>query len=172
MTDHIDEFVVQSMPEYKGKPFRSVEKGDLGLERVDTKKEKEFSDLFSFVQSVLDEHVKEVRASGRLKDSVVCLSGDARDLSAYMEKLLKATGQDVPVSKRIMEINLDHPLVSKLDVLFKENKENPALKDYCRLLYDLAVISEGGKIENPGRFSQLMGELMADALYQQAARSS
>jgi molecular chaperone HtpG len=172
MTDPVDEFVMQSMTEYKGKPFRSVEKGDLGLERVDSKKEKEYSDLFSFVQSVLEDHIKEVRPSGRLKDSVVCLSGDTRDLSAYMEKLLKASGQEVPVSKRIMEINLDHPLVSKLDVLFRENRDNPALKDYCRLLYDLAVISEGGKIENPGRFSQLMGELMADALYQQAAKSS
>jgi len=171
MTDPVDEFVVQTMTEYKGKPFRSAEKGDLGLDRIDTRKKNEYSDLFSFIQSVLSDEVKEVRASGRLKNSVVCLAGDPQDISAYMEKILRASGQEVPTGKRILEINLAHPLVAKLDVLLKENRDNPSLRDYCRLLYDLAVISEGGKIENPGRFSQLMGEMMSLALYQQAAQS-
>ncbi|MBN2432344.1 MAG: molecular chaperone HtpG [Acidobacteria bacterium] len=172
MTDPVDEFVVQTMTEYKGKPFRSVEKGDLGLERIDTKKREEYSDLFTFIQSVLADQVKEVRVSGRLKGSVVCLAGDPQDISAYMEKILRATGQEVPAGKRILEINIDHPLVTKLDVLLKENRDNPALKDYCRMLYDLAVIGEGGKIENPGHFSRLMGEMMSQALYQQAAKNS
>jgi molecular chaperone HtpG len=162
MTDPVDEWVVQSLTEYDGKPLKSAEKGDLELEQ-NKQDQEEFNALFGFIKSKLEANVKEVKASSRLKDSVSCLTGDAQDMSAYMEKLLKASGQPVPEVKRVLEINLTHPLISKIKALFETDRDNPALKNYCELLFDLAVIAEGGKLENPSKFSRLVGEAVANA---------
>ncbi|PID39646.1 MAG: molecular chaperone HtpG [Proteobacteria bacterium] len=164
MTDPVDEWVVQSLTEYDGKPLKSAEKGDLDLDAVDDAKKDAFSALFGFIKGHLADKVKEVKASSRLKDSVVCLSGDAMDMSAYMEKLLKASGQTPPVTKRVLELNMDHPVVDKIKALFESDRDNPKLKDYSRLLFDMAVVSEGGKLDNPARFSKMVGELMAKAM--------
>jgi len=158
----VDEWVVQSLTEYDGKPLKSAEKGDLELEQ-NKQDQEEFNALFGFIKSKLEANVKEVKASSRLKDSVSCLTGDAQDMSAYMEKLLKASGQPVPEVKRVLEINLTHPLISKIKALFETDRDNPALKNYCELLFDLAVIAEGGKLENPSKFSRLVGEAVANA---------
>jgi molecular chaperone HtpG len=83
-----------------------------------------------------------------------------------MEKLLKASGQTMPAVKRVLEVNLEHPLMSKIKALFESNRDNPALADYCEMLYDLAVIAEGGKLENPSKFSRIVGEAMANAAMQ------
>jgi molecular chaperone HtpG len=162
MTDPVDEWVVQSLTEYDGKPLKSAEKGDLELEQ-NKQDQEEFNALFGFIKSKLEANVKEVKASSRLKDSVSCLTGDAQDMSAYMEKLLKASGQPMPEVKRVLEINLTHPLISKIKALFETDRDNPALKNYCELLFDLAVIAEGGKLENPSKFSRLVGEAVANA---------
>lgn len=95
---------------------------------------------------------------------MACLSGDTYDLSAYMEKLLKASGQSVPKTKRILELNPNHPLLEKIQTLYENNSDDETLKDYSRLLLDLAVVSEGGKVENPARFSKMVGELMAKGI--------
>ena len=158
----MDEWVVQSLTEYDGKPLKSAEKGDLEIEQ-NKEDQEEFNALFGFIKSKLEANVREVKASSRLKDSVSCLTGDAQDMSAYMEKLLKASGQPMPAVKRVLELNLEHPLMSKIKTLFESNRDNPALGDYCELLYDLAVIAEGGKLENPSKFSRLVGEAMANA---------
>ena len=165
MTDPVDEWVVQSLTEYDGKPLKSAEKGELELEG-NKEDQEEFSALFGFIKSKLEANVREVKASGRLKDSVSCLTGDAQDMSAYMEKLLKASGQPMPGVKRVLEINLAHPLISKIKTLFESDRDNPALKDYCELLFDLAVIAEGGKLENPSKFSRLVGDAVANAVLQ------
>jgi len=162
MTDPVDEWVVQSLTEYDGKPLKSAEKGDLGLEP--SKEEQEaFSALFGFIKGKLEGNVKEVKASSHLKDSVSCLTGDTQDMSAYMEKLLKASGQSMPTVKRVLELNVEHPLMSKIKTLFENDRDNPMLQDYCDLLFDLAIIAEGGKLENPSKFSRLVGEAMANA---------
>jgi molecular chaperone HtpG len=165
MTDPVDEWVVQSLTEYDGKPLKSAEKGDLELEPSEEDQEA-FSALFGFIKGKLEANVREVKASSRLKDSVSCLTGDAQDMSAYMEKLLKASGQPMPAVKRVLELNLEHPLMNKIKTLFESDRDNPALIDYCELLYDLAVIAEGGKLENPSKFSRLVGEAMANAVMQ------
>ena len=85
-------------------------------------------------------------------------------MSAYMEKILKASGQDVPKTKRVLELNMDHPLLAKIKAVYEKDKDAAALKDYTDLLFDMAVISEGGKLENPSRFSKLLGDLMVGAL--------
>ncbi len=164
MVDPIDEWVVQSLTEYKEKKLKSAEKGDLELAKVDDEKKNEFSALLSFLKGKLEDKVKDVTVSSRLKDSVSCLSGDDWGMSAYMEKILKASGQKTPEQKRTMEVNISHPVMTKIKEVFETDTTNPVLTDYCDLLYDAAVISEGGKLDNPARFSKLLGDLMAKAI--------
>jgi molecular chaperone HtpG len=165
MTDPVDEFVVQALNEYDEKPLKSAEKGDLAIDEAEKEKQtEEYSALFGFIKTKLQDRIKEVKPSTRLKESVACLSGDAYDMSAYMEKLLKASGAAPPETKRVLEINTGHPVVGKIKTLFEEDRENPAIQDYSDLLFDMAVIGEGGKVDNPSRFNKLVGDLMTNAL--------
>lgn len=166
MTDPVDEWVVQSLTEYDGKPLKSAEKGDLEGEKMDDEKEQDFKALFGFIKGQLEAKVKEVKASSRLKDSVACLSAEDHDMSAYMEKILKASGQAPPPVKRVLELNMAHPLMEKVKALFEADRDNASLKDYSWMLFDLAVVAEGGKLENPARFSRQVGEAMAKAMDQ------
>ncbi|MFP4040502.1 MAG: molecular chaperone HtpG [Desulfosudaceae bacterium] len=161
MTDPVDEWVVSALTEYDGKPLKSAEKGDLGLDDVDEDRQKDYGELFSHMQSALDDKVKEVKPSTRLRDSVACLSGDTYDMSAYMEKILKASGQEIPASKRVLEVNTDHPAVQKVKEMFEADKEQERLNDFIGVIYDLALIGEGGRVENPARLSRVVGELVA-----------
>mgnify|MGYP001767180462 CR=1 FL=1 len=164
MNDPIDEWVIRDLHEFEKKTFKSAEKGDLDLSGIDEKKKGEYNALFDFLKSSLEEKVKEVKPSTHLKDSIACLSGDQYDMSPFMEKILRAGGQDVPRTKRVLELNMDHPLLSKIRGIFEKDREAAVLKDYSQLLYDMAVISEGGKVENPSRFSKMIGDLMASSL--------
>lgn len=164
MTDAVDEWVVQSLPEYEGKKLKSAEKGDLDLDKPDENKKGEYTALFNLIKSNLEDKIKEVKQSTRLKDSVSCLSGDTYDMSSYMEKIMKASGQELPDSKRVLELNIEHPVFEKIRALFEKDKTNPVLKDYSNLLLDIAVVSEGGRVENPSRFSKMIGDLMSNAL--------
>ena len=164
MIDPIDEWVVQSLTEYDGKKLKSAEKGDLDLEKVDEKKKNEYTDLFNFIRTKLQDKIKEVKPSTRLKDSVACLSEGAYDMSAYMEKIIKAAGQNPPEVKRVLELNIDHPVISKIKALFEKDAANPLITDYSNLLLDLALISEGNKIENPAQFSKAIGAIMSEAI--------
>ncbi len=164
MTDPVDEWVVQSLNEYDGKPLKSAEKGDLDIDALDDEKKESYNALFGFIKGHLEADVKEVKPSSRLKDSVSCLSGDSGDMSAYMEKLLKASGQKPPAVKRVLELNMDHPVVEKIKAVFENDRDNPELKKYSQLLFDMAVVAEGGKLDNPSRFSKMVGDLMTRAM--------
>jgi molecular chaperone HtpG len=164
MTDPVDEWVTQGLTEYEGKKLKSAEKGDLKIDAAEAKDAESFNALFGFIKGKLEEKVKEVKPSARLKDSVACLSGEDHDMSAYMEKILKSSGQEVPATKRILELNTGHPLMAKVNALFESDRDNPALGEYSQLLYDLAVVGEGGKVDNPGAFSKMVGELMSKAI--------
>ncbi|QTA88877.1 molecular chaperone HtpG [Desulfonema magnum] len=164
MTDPVDEWVTMALTEYKEKKFKSAEKGDLELDKVDDDKKDEYTTLFDYIKSNLEDKIKEVKPSSRLKDSVACLSGDDYDMSAYMEKILKASGQQAPEVKRVLELNVNHPVLSKIKALFEKDKDSQVLKDYSNLLLDMAIISEGGKLENPSQFSKMIGDLMSHAL--------
>ena len=163
MTDPIDEWVTQALNEYDGKNLKSAERGDLELEKVDEEKKGKYETLFKHIRVKLEDHIKEVRPSTRLTDSVACLSGDTYDMSGYMEKILKSAGQKVPENKRILELNMNHSVMEKLNGMFEKNKEDIKLNDYIHLLLDLAVIGEGGKVDDPSRFSKLVGNLMSEA---------
>ena len=164
MTDPVDEWVTMSLTEYKEKKLRSAEKGELELDKADDKKKDEYTALFDCIKSNLESKIKEVKQSSRLKESLSCLSGDDYDMSAYMEKLLKASGQKAPEVRRVLELNVNHPVLPKIKALFEKDKDSEKLKDYSSLLLDMAVIGEGGKVENPSQFSKMVGELMSEAL--------
>ena len=164
MTDPVDEWVVQSLSEYDGKKLVSAEKGELDIDKIDESKKKDYNALFGFIKSKLEAKIKEVRPSTRLKESLACLSGDAYDLSGYMEKILKASGQEMPENKRVLEVNMNHPVIEKIKSLYEADQKNPQLENYSTLLYDMAVIGEGGKVDDPSRLSKTVGELMAAAL--------
>ncbi|HOS97056.1 MAG TPA: molecular chaperone HtpG, partial [Deltaproteobacteria bacterium] len=164
MTDPIDEFIVQVLRVFDTKKFVSAEKGDLGITTVDEKKRHEFDGFFAFLKEELKDHVKDVKASTHLKDSLSCLSGETYDMSPYLERIMKATGQKTEPAKRILEINIDHPAVANIRFLFEKNGKDPLLADYAGLLYDLALIAEGGKVEDPARFSRTVGAVMAEAI--------
>jgi molecular chaperone HtpG len=164
MNDPVDEWVVRALDEFEGKKLKSAEKGELEIDEDDKSKKDEYSGLFDFIRSNLDTKVKEVRPSSRLKDSVACLSGDEYDMSPFMEKILKASGQQPPENKRVLELNIEHPVLNKIKHLFEQDKNDPVLKDYSSLLFDIAVIGEGGKLENPSHFGKMVAKLMANSL--------
>ena len=85
-------------------------------------------------------------------------------MSAYLEKVLKATGQEAPPVKRVLELNMEHPLIAKIKTIYEGDKNASLLKDYSDLLFDMAVIAGGGKIDNPSRFSKMIGDLMTNSL--------
>lgn len=169
LTDPVDEWVVQGLPEYDGKKLKAVDRGDVIPATEEEKKEqeakreeaaKQYGDLLSFVKEKLAERVKEVRLSSRLTDSACCLVADEHGLNANMERILRAMNQTVPESKRILELNPDHPIMQVMATLFGKDKTNPRLADYCDLLYDQALLTEGSPIADPLRFTRLVAELM------------
>ncbi|MEV4635177.1 molecular chaperone HtpG [Rhodococcus coprophilus] len=170
LTDPVDEMWVTSVPEYDGKPFRSVAKGEVDLGTDDEKKaaeaereeqEKEFGDLLTWMKESLDEHVKEVRLSSRLTISPACIVGDTFSMSPALERMYRASGQPMPRTKRILELNPAHPLVTGLRTAHGERNDDPALAETAELLYGMALIAEGGEVEDPARFTRLLADRLA-----------
>ncbi len=169
MTDPVDEWVTQAITEYDGKHLKAVDRGDLELDNEEEKKgkearkeeaQKQYQGILDFIKGKLENRVKEVRLSARLTDSACCLVADEYGMNANMEKILKSMNQAVPDSKRILELNPDHPLMQILSALYDKDKENARLADYCELLYDQALLTEGSAIKDPLRFTKLVSELM------------
>ena len=172
MLDPVDEWVVQSLNEFDGKKLKAVDRGDVELGSEEEKKEQEakkeehvkhYKDLLEFVKETLKDRVKEVRLSGRLTDSACCLVADEYGMNANMERILKAMNQEVPESKRVLELNPEHPIMQVLSKLFEQDKSNNKLLDYCELLFDQALLTEGSPINDPLRFTKLVSELMVEA---------
>ena len=164
MLEDIDDVIMSSF-EYKGKKFKSVIKGDVTLDKSE-KEEKEkagkkYRKLLDLMQDRLDD-VKEVRLSGRLKDSVCCLVGDEGEMDPQMEKLLKSMGQDVPERKRILEINPSHPIFESMNKVFEEDRKNKILADYTDLLYNQALLLEGSKPKDSAAFAKAISKLMVE----------
>ena len=172
MADPVDEWVVQALTEYDGKPLKAVDRGDISIDTEEEKKEKEqkreeaqkeFSGLISQINERLKDKVKEVRFSNRLTESACCLVADDYGMNANMERIMKALNQSVPESKRILELNPDHPLLKAMAEIHKEDQQAQAISDYADLLYDQALLTEGSPIKDPLRFTRLVSELMVKA---------
>ncbi len=167
MLDDIDDFIMAGF-EYKGKKMKSVIKGDIAFDKAEQadkeKAKKKYEKLLEFIKDRLKDDVKDVRLSGRLTDSACCLVADEGDIDPQMEKLLKAMGQDVHQSKRILEINPDHPLFASMNAIFEKDRGNDTLQEYIMLLYGQALLLEGSKPKDPAAFARAVAKLMVENL--------
>ncbi|CAM2142806.1 chaperone protein HtpG [Pararobbsia alpina] len=161
LTDRVDEWALSFLNEFDGKPLASVARGDLDLgELSDEEKqaqEKVSGDLKPLVekiQDVLKDKAKEVRLTFRLTDSPSCLVADEGDMSGYLQRMLKAAGQKMPESRPILEINPEHPLVKRL------NADTQAIEDWSHLLFDQALLAEGGTLEDPASYVRRTNSLL------------
>ncbi|WXT99841.1 MAG: Chaperone protein HtpG [Catillopecten margaritatus gill symbiont] len=158
LSDRVDEWMVNNFGEFDGIPFKSVAKGDLeDLDSKEEKKEKEavaknFEKVIIDMQKILEKQVKEIKVSSRLSESPSCLVADENEMGGNMERIMKSLGQDIPDTKPILEINPKHPLVEKLKTKVDE--------DLVNVLFDQAVLSEGGQLQDPAEFVKRMNKLI------------
>jgi molecular chaperone HtpG len=173
LTDPVDEVWVDTAPEFGGKKFRSVAKGevDLGTEEekqeAGTEREKqqeEYADLLTWMTGRLSEHVKAVRLSSRLTVSPACVVTDTHDVTPALENLYRAMGQEIPHAKRILELNPKHPLVIGLNRTRTERPDDPVLNETAELLHHLALLAEGGELPDPARFVKLVADRLERTL--------
>jgi len=164
MFDRVDEWVVAHLPEFGGKPLVSVTKGDLDLgplvsepERDEARKQADaYRELVERIRQALGERVKDVRVTARLTSSPACLVADAHDPGANLQRILRSVGQDVPRFKAILEVNPDHPMVQRLKY------EEKRFGEWAELLFDQALLAEGGQLDDPAGFVKRLNELMLE----------
>jgi molecular chaperone HtpG len=158
LSDRVDEWLVANFGDFEEYSLKSIAKGDLeDLDSKEDKKKKEktvkdFESVITKAQEILSNQVKEVKVSSRLSESPSCLVADENELGGNMERIMKSLGQDIPDTKPILEINPDHPLVIKLKTKVDE--------DLVKVLFDQAVLSEGGQIKEPAEFVKRMNKLL------------
>ena len=163
MTDPIDEWVMQSMFQYQQKHFKSVTKGDMEFDGEKEKIEaaqKKYSALVDYLKEELGNEVSEVRFSARLTESPCCLIVDGSSLSPHMERLFKAMHQEIPESKRILELNTDHPLIEALNKMVGIDDKKEELSVLVRVLWEQALIAEGSPLKDPAAFAKSITELL------------
>ncbi len=164
LSDRVDEWMLGGLTEFDGKKLQSIAKGDLDLGKLEDEAEKEAKkqvedaakDLIEKVKATLGEQVKEVRVTHRLTDSPACLVAGQNDLSGNLERMLKAAGQKTPESKPTLEINPTHGLVERL----KAEKDDAKFNDLTHLLFDQALLAEGGQLNDPASFVKRMNSLL------------
>ena len=164
LTERVDEWVVSNLFEFQGKQLASVAKGGLDLGKLEDEAEKqaqekdtgEFKELTDKIKTSLTGRVKEVRVTHRLTESPACLVADDHDMNANLARLLKAAGQKVPVSQPILEINPKHPVVLRLKV------EEKKFDDWASVLFDQALLAEGGQLDDPAGFVKRVNHLMLE----------
>src|SRR5271155_1129586 len=170
LTDTVDEIWLGSVTEFDGKPLQSVAKGEVDLDTEEEKtahdaerkeREKDFADLLGWLKETLSEHVKEVRLSTRLTESPACLITDAFGITPTLARMYRASGQDVPVEKRTLELNPNHPLITGLQQAHKDRADDPSVAETAELLYGTALLAEGDTPENPARFAELLAHRLA-----------
>lgn len=172
MTDPVDEWVAQSLTSYNEKALRSIAKGDVKVpagatEAEQTGKEtdeaatKAYDGLIAFLKDSLEDKVKDIKLSKRLTDSACCLVSDEMDMGVHMERILKAMHKELPPTKRILEINPDHPLVRQMNIMVGDTTNHLKVKEYAELLYDQALLTAGLPVENPVDFARRISRIMA-----------
>ncbi|OLR92042.1 molecular chaperone HtpG [Actinokineospora bangkokensis] len=165
LTDPIDEMWVDAVPEFDGKKFQSIAKGQVDLDEAkDEQKQEQFKDFLGWMSEALKDTVKEVRLSSRLTTSPACVVGDADDLAPNLEKMYRAMGHELPKVKRILELNPDHELVSSLRAAHEARPEDEGLAETASLLHDLAVLAEGGELPDSARFIRLVSGRLRGSL--------
>ncbi|MER6186421.1 molecular chaperone HtpG [Streptomyces sp. NPDC001652] len=172
LTDPVDEVWVDAVGEFEGKQLRSVAKGEIDLdvqggEQEDSagdEQDESYAGLLEWMKEQLGEEVKDVRLSTRLTVSPACVVSDAHDLTPALENMYRAMGQEVPVTKRILELNPAHALVRGLRQAHAEQEDRAELAETAQLLHGLAVLAEGGQPNEPARFVKLVAERLERTL--------
>ena len=167
LADRVDEWMLSFLQEFEGKALASVAKGGLDLGAVADENEKaeqqqlaeENRDLVAAVKAALGERVKDVRVTFRLTESAACLVSEEAEMSGHLQRLLKAAGQKAPTAQPILELNPQHPLVAQLRAM----TDTERLADWSQLLFDQALLAEGGQLEQPAAFVARVNRLLLDA---------
>ncbi len=165
LCDPIDEWLVSHLTNFAEKSLKSVLHGELNLpgdeateddQSKDEKADEGVEEIITKIKDVLGEAVKDVRASARLTQSPSCLVSDDQDMSANLQRILKASGQEIPDAKRILEVNPDHALVNRLT----ETEDQQAFEKLAYILLDQAALVENGRLEDPSAFVNRINELL------------
>ncbi len=167
LSDRVDEWMLSYLTEFDGKPLQSVAKGALDLDKLADEAEKEeqaqqadaHKPLVERIKTTLGEQVKDVRITHRLTSSPACLVADEHDISGNLERMLKAAGQKGPGSKPILEINVKHPLLQRLEA----QSDDARFTDLSHILFDQALLAEGGQLEDPAGFVQRLNAVWLNA---------
>ena len=166
MHDRIDEWLMGHLQEFDGKQFQDIARGELDLGKLkdeadgeqQDKSEKEYEPLVTRIKEILGDRVKDVRVTHRLTESPSCLAIDDHDMGAQMRKIMQASGQEIPETKPIFEINPEHPLLSKLN----QESDEERFSDLVTILFGQASLAEGGQLEDPGEFSSKINKLLLE----------
>ena len=164
LTDRVDEWLVNGLQEFDGKKLKSVAKGDLDLSKFDSdedKKEQEkieekAGSLIKQLKEVLGDKVEDVRVSHRLTSSPSCIVLSEQDMALYMQNLMKQAGHDMPSNKPILEVNPTHPLIERMEA----ETDDEQFADWADIVFDQALLAEGGQLEDPAGFVNKLNKLM------------
>jgi len=164
MFDRVDEWLMSHLNEFEGKRFVSAAKGDLGLDdtvddaekQAQAESEEKAKGLVERIKAALGEQVEEVKVSNRLTSSPACLVLGEQDMALHMQQLLKQAGHDVPTSKPVLEINPEHAVVQRMD----NEPDEDRFKDWVSLLYDQAVLAEGGQLDDGAGFVRICSTML------------
>jgi len=173
-TDRVDEvWLSRGGFEFQERKLVSVTRGEVSLGTDEEKKKRkeevdksqtEYGDLFFRLRAILQDEIKEVRLSSRLTESPACLVGEEGEISPQLEAMLRQMGQEVPETKRVLELNPEHPLLPRLKQLYDKDAHSEELEESAWLLVDQAVLAEGGKLKDPARLARRISELMKRSL--------
>ncbi len=162
LSDRVDEWLTAHLMEYQDKKLQSVAKGELDLDKDEEsekaleEKAKASEKLIKRMKDALADRVEDVRVSNRLTDSPACIVLNEHDMAMHMQRILKEAGHDLPSSKPILEINPDHPIVKKLD----KEKSKKKFADWSSILFDQALLAEGGQLEDPAGFVAKLNDML------------
>jgi molecular chaperone HtpG len=176
LTDAVDPFVMETLEKYEDKPFLSVSSAELELGETAGSADKgattEKPPLVERSLRVLEQKVAEVKASSRLVDSPACLVVPEGGLPPHLERLMRASGRELPVSRRVLELNLEHPLVRSVAELEAREPGSERVADWIHLLYDQALLAEGSPPDDPAAFARRLSRVMTTAASQELAGSA
>ncbi len=169
LVDPIDEWFLMSYAKHGEFELKSINKGELSLNGIgkepeasvaEESKPEELVGLLDLFRNQLSEDIKEVKISKRLRESACCLVSDEGGMSSHMERIMKASGQAMPPSKRILEVNPSHPLIRSLATQQNKGSDKTMLADWVEVLYDTALLAEGNNVKNPGIFAKKLTKIM------------
>jgi molecular chaperone HtpG len=162
LTEPLDELLMRDLRQYKEKRLKGIDKGELPGATVDEETKKRYQPLIDFIKAQLGAEVKDVRLSGRLKESAACLVSDEWALNPHVERLMQNMGRtgEVHVTKRVLELNPTHPAVEAVQKLHERNASDARLARSALLLYDQALLAEGSRVKDPATFAKTVNELL------------